>query len=197
MSTIAYFLQEYRIMISRAFGALIIFVYIFTGPAENWHFITDVTIDFFSFSLILIATFGRLWSLAYISGNKTRNLITEGPYSMVRNPLYLFSFIGVIGLGLVSKNITILAIICIMFGMYYPFVIRAEEKNLCKFHGRSFEEYKARTPMFIPKLSLYHDQPMYAFDTRLFRRAFFSVMWFPLIFLLLLVLERLHDSSML
>jgi len=190
-------IQEYRIMISRAFGAMIVLTYLITGPAENWNFITDMTVDLVSFVLVLIATFGRLWTLAYISGNKTKNLVTEGPYSVVRNPLYLFSFIGAIGIGLVSKNILILSIIGVMFVVYYPFVIRAEEKNLLKTHGRAFEEYRARTPMFIPRPSLYHDLPMYTINTRLFRRSFFSVMWFPLVYLILLIFERFHDVNLL
>jgi len=68
-------IQEYRIMISRAFGAMIVLTYLITGPAENWNFITDMTVDLVSFVLVLIATFGRLWTLAYISGNKTKNLV--------------------------------------------------------------------------------------------------------------------------
>jgi len=197
MSVMEHIIQEHRIVISRVFGTLIVCLYLLTGPAENWHFAADITVDLLSFVLILAATFGRLWALAYISGRKTRTLITEGPYSIVRNPLYLFSFIGVIGVGLVSKNILIFTMAVVLFGLYYPFVIRAEEKKLFQVHGRLFEEYKARTPMFIPKPSLYRDSPLYIIDTRLFRRAFFSVMWFPLIYLILLIFERLHESTLL
>ncbi len=121
----------------------------------------------------------------------------DGPYSMVRNPLYLFSLIGAIGIGLVSDNVIVLTLIVIMFAFYYPFVIRGEEKRLRKIHGKDFEEYRQNTPMFIPKPSLYREEPLYTIDTRLFRRAFFSVMWFPLIFMIMILIERLHGFALL
>jgi protein-S-isoprenylcysteine O-methyltransferase Ste14 len=36
----------------------------------------------------------RLWCSLYISGYKNSQLITSGPYSLCRNPLYFFSFVG-------------------------------------------------------------------------------------------------------
>lgn len=189
--------QEYRITLTRIFGAIIVFLMLFSTLSLGGSFFVNMAIDFVAFILILIAAFGRLWSLAYISGHKTKTLITEGPYSMVRNPLYLFSLIGSFGIGLVSKNILVLALIILLFGIYYPFVIRGEENHLRRIHGPSFLEYMNRTPMFIPKPSLYYDVPAYTIDTRHFRRAFFSVMWFPLAFILMLLVERLRESGLL
>lgn len=197
MGVLTNFSQKYRIAISRVFAALIIFLVLFSRPSGTLHIATSMAIDLVGFVLILIATFGRLWALAYISGNKTRKLITEGPYSMVRNPLYLFSLLGALGIGIVSDNIIVLILIVFLFCIYYPFVIRGEEEHLRRVHGEDFEAYRRNTPMFIPKLSLYHDQPFYTIDTRLFRRAFFSVMWFPLIFMAMLVVERLHGHALL
>ena len=45
------------------------------------------------FVLVVFGSFGRIWASLYIEGNKTKNLITAGPFSMVRNPLYFFSLI--------------------------------------------------------------------------------------------------------
>lgn len=191
------FFQEYRIFFSRVAGTLIVLFYLFSGPAEHWNLYTDMTVDVFAFFLVLVATFGRLWALAYISGNKTTRLVTKGPYSIVRNPLYFFSFIGIIGIGLASKNIVMLSALCALFGLYYPFVILAEEKKLAKTHGDAFDRYRSSTPTFFPRFSLYRDRPDCTIDTRSFRRSFFSVMWFPLVYLFLLLFERLHDSNLL
>jgi len=109
----------------------------------------------------------------------------------------MFSFIGAFGIGLVSDNIYILVLLVLIFGLYYPFVIRGEEKNLLRVHGETFDEYRQKTPMLIPRFSLYHDEPTLEIDTRLFRRNFFSVVWFPLIFLILLIIERLHELGVL
>ena len=43
--------------------------------------------------LILVCIVGRTWCTLYIGGNKKRELITAGPYSVVRNPLYVFTSI--------------------------------------------------------------------------------------------------------
>jgi protein-S-isoprenylcysteine O-methyltransferase Ste14 len=42
----------------------------------------------------VIAILGRAWSTRYIGERKANLLVTEGPYSVSRNPLYLFSFLG-------------------------------------------------------------------------------------------------------
>ena len=42
------------------------------------------------FILLIFGCFGRIWASLYIEGNKTKNLITNGPFMMVRNPLYFF-----------------------------------------------------------------------------------------------------------
>jgi len=194
MASFTRFTQKARITITRIFGAMVVFIALFSEPSwERSYFAVAMFVDVLAFVLILIATFGRLWALMYISGHKTKDLVTDGPYSVVRNPLYVFSFIGAFGIGLVSDNLYILVLLVFIFGLYYPFVIRGEERNLHSVHGKAFEVYRKRTPMFIPRISLYHDEPSLEIDTRLFRRNFFSVMWFPLIFLLVLLVERLHE----
>jgi protein-S-isoprenylcysteine O-methyltransferase Ste14 len=178
-------------------GALIVLIVLFSGPSWKMGMLGHMAVDLFSFLLVLIAAFGRLWALAYISGNKTMNLITIGPYSIARNPLYLFSLIGALGIGLYTINLLVIVLIAVTFAFYYPFVIRIEEKNLLRVHGSLFEEYKQRTPMFLPKFSLFRDEPYYTIDTRLFRRSFFSVMWFPLIYIILYLVEFFHAMGIL
>lgn len=195
MALIKPFSQKYRIAVSRVFGVLIVLLILFTGPSFRTGLYAGMAIDLLCFVLVLAATFGRLWSLAYISGHKTRDLITIGPYSMVRNPLYLFSFIGAVGIGLFTRNAMVMLLILAMFGVYYPFVIRGEEVHLRDMHGSTLDDYLSRVPMFVPKPALYQDDPSYPIDTRLFKRAFFSVVWFPLIYFFLDVVAKLHEAG--
>lgn len=45
------------------------------------------------------AILGWLWNILYIGYQKNSRLITDGPHSISRNPLYLFSLIGVTGIA--------------------------------------------------------------------------------------------------
>jgi len=50
-------------------------------------------------ALIFVCVSGRTWCTLYIGGRKNHELVTAGPYSVCRNPLYVFSIIGAIGIG--------------------------------------------------------------------------------------------------
>ena len=54
-------------------------------------------LELFGVALLAVAAMGRIWCLIYIAGRKNKELCQLGPYSLCRNPLYLFSFVGVIG----------------------------------------------------------------------------------------------------
>ena len=46
--------------------------------------------------LVGVASMGRLWCSLYIAGYKTEILVTEGPYSITRNPLYFLVYWGLL-----------------------------------------------------------------------------------------------------
>jgi len=131
----------------------------------------------------------------YISGNKRLELVTEGPYSIVRHPLYVFSLIGAFGIGLASENVLILVLIIAFYLFYYPFTILAEEKKMTKKFGVSYIEYMKRTPRFIPKISLYKEPQLFEVKAVSFVRNFADGMWFIWIFMLLHFIEMLQESG--
>ena len=88
--------------------------------------------------LVGAATMGRLWCSLYIAGYKNGTLITVGPYSISRNPLYFFSFVGAVGLGLATETFTFGVVFALWFVLFYPAVIRAEEQRLSELHGARF-----------------------------------------------------------
>ncbi|MEN6475957.1 MAG: isoprenylcysteine carboxylmethyltransferase family protein [Syntrophaceae bacterium] len=192
MSTLLHFSKKNRLNISRVLiGSLILLDFLST---PHWPMKpgTLILIEFLAFILVMIATFGRLWSLSYISGNKSQNLITNGPYSLMRNPLYFFSLIGAIGLGIVSKSMFIFSVILVAFAVYYPLVVRAEEEHLERIHDDDFRRYKDAVPMFLPSFSNYQEEPSFSVDARRLRRSFFSAVWFPLIFFIMITVDRLQ-----
>ncbi len=194
---IIFALAKSRLVVSRIFGVVILLFLLFTGHSFSQEAVIDLLFEVSGLFLLAICTFGRLWALMYISGNKRRELITEGPYSMTRNPLYVFSLIGGIGIGLASENLLILALIIIFYLLYYPFTILAEEEKLAKKFGQVYKEYKKRTPRFFPKLSLYKEPELYQVKASSFARNFLSGTWFIWIFILMHFVEKLQDSGLL
>ncbi len=64
-------------------------------------------IELAGFFLISFCIVGRTWCALYIGGLKNVDLVGMGPYSITRNPLYVFSVIGAVGVGAQLGSITI------------------------------------------------------------------------------------------
>ena len=96
-----------------------------------------------------INTLGKQWSLAarLIEGHK---LVTEGPYNMVRNPIYT----GMFGMLIVSSMAHghWLGLIIASFVYYLGTVMRikSEEKLLREQFGSEYDDYTREVPAFIP-----------------------------------------------
>ena len=93
--------------------------------------------------MILLATaaFGRLWCLLFVAGRKNEQVVREGPYSVVRNPLYVFSLLGAVGFGLAVENPLLAAVLGLGFIGYYHFVILSEERFLLSAFGDNYSAY--------------------------------------------------------
>ena len=107
------------------------------------------------FSLILIGIMGRLYATLYIGGMKNNgsdgnSFIKEGAYGVCRNPLYLFSFIGFIGLLLIKAQWSFLLVGIIAYLLAYRVTIRDEEKYLEDRYGESYRQFLKDVPRFFP-----------------------------------------------
>ena len=166
-----------------------------TPPSWPNNSLASLLADTLGFVLIVLAAFGRIWSSLYISGYKEDRIVTEGPYALVRNPLYVFSFIGALGMGLATKHLMILAIIAGAFLLYYPLVVLAEERNLQRKFGQVYVEYANRVPRFFPCRFQLVEPDIYPVRPRHVRRSLQEIIWFFWFFLLLhLVTGLQHDG---
>lgn len=191
------FIKHNRIKATRFFVAIFFLIFIFSEHRIPEKGFLDYFMELTSIVLIFLGTYGRLWCTLFISGYKTDKLITVGPYSISRNPLYFFSFIGVLGIALQTEMITFVVIFIIAFMLFYSIVIRNEEKKLLQIHGKEFEDYCKRVPRFFPKFSLYTEPETYEFHTFRYRKAFMDGMWFVIIYPVLEIIEQLHEHGIL
>ena len=97
------------------------------------------------------AELGPAWSFVPKADQRT-DLVTSGPYRMVRHPIYL-------GLALLATGEALAfaswpALFVVLFGVIPSFVWRAlvEDKLLGRTFGERYEAYRQRTKMIIPRL---------------------------------------------
>ena len=191
-------IEKLRIRTSQVFVAFLIFFIAVSGSAWEDSVPFMSTILFFAGAVLVgIASLGRLWCSLYIAGYKTDRLVTEGPYSMCRNPLYFFSFLGAIGVGLASESLLIPALIFIAFAMYYPFVIKSEEAELKTLHKDQFELYRESVPSFLPNLSKLREPEEYIVKPVIFKKHLFDALWFVWLVGVLEIIEELHELKVL
>ncbi len=189
--------ERLRISLSWFFAVVLGSALLFTG--SEWEKLPVVSTILFAAGCILagIASLGRLWCSLYISGHKNNTLVMVGPYSMCRNPLYFFSLIGAVGVGLATETLSIPFIAVVFFSLYYPVVIRSEERRLSKIHGEMFESYVRTTPSFFPKLSNLKEPEKYLVRPRIFRDNLLHALWFIWIIGILELIESFHEAGFL
>jgi protein-S-isoprenylcysteine O-methyltransferase Ste14 len=161
-----------RIPLSRVFAVAAVAVFVFVDSPWKPGSWQHAACSWLGFALVTVGALGRLWSLSYISGHKNVQLVQEGPYSVTRNPLYFFSMIGAIGIACASRNPLVLALVVVFFLVYYPAVVRHEERVLASMHPQAFPEYARRVPRFLPRPSLYREPEQYAIRVGPYRRTF-------------------------
>lgn len=114
-------------------------------------------IEWIGIVLIVVCILGRTWSSLYIGGRKIEEFVQTGPYSIMRNPLYFFSCIGAVGVGM-QVGTVILGLVCgLLAYMVFYLVVLKEEGLLRERYGATYEAYLARVPRFIPKPWLWRD----------------------------------------
>lgn len=144
--------------------------------------------------LIGIAVVGRIWCTLYIGGRKNDELVTEGPYSMTRNPLYLFSLLGFLGIAFCTRSISFSVGVIAFFVLVYPSVIGSEEAHLRRRFGAAFEAYCQRTPRFLPAVARYRAAETCEVSVRQFWRTARDVIWFVWLASIVQLIEVLRPS---
>lgn len=94
---------------------------------------------------------GQQWSLAarVLEGHK---LVTQGPYSIVRNPIYTGMLGMLLATGFAVTHWIGLAIAIAVFAIGTIIRVRSEERLLREMFGGVFDEYARRVPAVIPFL---------------------------------------------
>jgi protein-S-isoprenylcysteine O-methyltransferase Ste14 len=115
---------------------------------------------------IVVALWLRMWACGHLVKNKV--LTVTGPYAYVKNPLYIGSFLMMIGFGLVALgdptqdwyirhfNWFVIGLGLVVFvGYYVPHKKRREGGRLRENFGEAWDHYDRAVPDYFPKLARY------------------------------------------
>jgi len=128
------------------------------------------------FFLVLIGMFFRAWAAGYI--NKDRELATEGPYALTRNPLYFANFILGAGIAVAGNNLYGYIIFLVYYGFFFTYLITVERRRLRERFGQRYDEWARQANLFFPRLrrvSCANFNIAYYMKNKEYRVLFFSL----------------------
>ena len=110
----------------------------------------------------------RAWASGHL--RKMAELTTSGPYAYTRNPLYLGTFLMVVGIAIAGGSLWLaIGISAAYLAIYVP-VMMAEIETMQTLFPDSYDAWAAQVPLFVPRLTpaRVSDGPSNRFDSRLF-----------------------------
>ena len=96
------------------------------------------------------ARLGRLFS-AQLGVQAEHQLITTGPYAVVRHPMYLGLIDFILGSALYWNDIALLGA-GLLFTLFFSAQLRIEEGMFARHFGEEWERYRASTPALFPRM---------------------------------------------
>jgi protein-S-isoprenylcysteine O-methyltransferase Ste14 len=99
--------------------------------------------------LVVLGAIIRLYASGFIVKNK--QLATDGPYSLVRHPLYTGNLLQLLGFTLASGLWWAPVASAAFWWFWYPPAIDYEDRKLRRIFGEPCAEWQRRTPAVVPR----------------------------------------------
>ena len=116
--------------------------------------------------LLLASLWVRVWAAGHLVKNKV--LTVTGPYAHVKNPLYIGTFLGMVGFAFLTigqrhspwylhyLNWIVLGLALLVFVAYYiPYKKKREGDRLHDLFGEAWDHFDKAVPDYFPKLTRY------------------------------------------
>jgi protein-S-isoprenylcysteine O-methyltransferase Ste14 len=139
----------YLLLAAGTIGMLLVF------GASRWSERIQEMIEWTGLALIFICIGGRCWCA--LGGCEGGEPGMAGPYSIARNPLYLFSTIGAVGVGAQFGGVSVAILAGLLAAIIHVLVVRQEEGLLLARHGDIYRQYVDEVPRFLPGLFRWKD----------------------------------------
>jgi len=190
-------MRKLRIMLLRLSFLPIVFLVAFVRPSTPTESDTAFFMEAAGYLFLLAGLAIRMWSILYVGGRKSLELITDGPYSICRNPLYIGTFFLAIGAGLCFENIPVLVATVAIILPVHMAAARMEEHHLQEKFPAEYPQYKKQVPRFWPRFRNYQSRDSITVSVRAVRRATVDAICVLLIPEVEDLLEILHQHGVL
>lgn len=129
---------------------------IFSAPALQLADSLEIILPTLGWGLFCSGALLRWWATLYIGGRKDRShLVAEGPYSIVRHPLYLGTVLIGMSTAFFLESTIFAAALAFTALFYLSITLPREEAILVSFYGESYEAYMHRVPRLWPRWSVF------------------------------------------
>jgi protein-S-isoprenylcysteine O-methyltransferase Ste14 len=155
------------------------------------------SIEWVGIALISICVVGRTWCVLYVGNSENVAVVEDGPYSIVRHPLYVFSIIGAIGVGAQAGGFTAALVAGFLTWAVLLRASQIEEDSMLDVFGARYFKYMMHVPRFKPNFSLYHSRDTLEVSPRQIAITFFDATAFFIAVPLMEVFDYLHDAHIL
>lgn len=190
------FLAYNRLPISRVLIILCFLVFVFIKPilVDSIFYIFMLIIGLI---LVLVGILGRVFANIFLSDNRNKKLVSSGIYSISRNPLYFFSFLGTLGILFIYGSFLIMLIVVTFYAIYYWQVIQFEERSLTKKLGKEYSNYlNSGVPRFFPKFSRWQSEKYITVNYNIVKKSILDSFYFFLIAILIIIILNLQAMGL-
>lgn len=172
---------EYIIKYRSTVGTISLFILLYLAtPTAN-----SITLGFF---FIIAGVFFRAWSSGHL--NKDKELATEGPYALTRNPLYFGNFLLGLGIAIAGNNLYTYIIFFAFFLLFFPFLMVIEHRRLKIKFGKKYEDWSRKSNSFFPKIKRIRE---FNFNiSNYIKNREYRVLFFSFLIIALLILKYLR-----
>lgn len=118
--------------------------------------VADFVLDLLGWTCFAAGAVFRWWATLYIGGKKGRELAVDGPYSLCRNPLYLGTFLLTLSIAFYLHSVLLGFGVVLATPIYLGVTVPWEEQSLRQVFGERFENYRRKTPSFLPEFKRFH-----------------------------------------
>jgi len=128
---------------------------IFAFFSFSWEVEMDYLTWPFGISLVFIGMVLRIWAQQHLHYRLRvhKRLTMTGPYSFVRNPIYIGNALICLGATVMSELLWLTPITLIYCWGIYLLTVRYEEAHLLDKYGESYRIYMGKVPRWVPRVS--------------------------------------------